>query len=296
MPKYRLPLVTRRDLLALIAASGATSTFSSLGCHGSTSSSPSSSAGAGYFTPEERSILGALADAVIPPDDAPGASALGAVDYIETLLTAFEQSTPPIFGGGPYSGRTPLPNDQGGASGTSPPDDFSNFLQLDRVAQRAWMLRIYGSSGVPGGGPNDAIVGPVVGLRDAVASAISQAQQSLPPNVAPGALTADEGAALLASIDKATQATLIELVLEGAFTAPEYGGNANAAGWAMVYFEGDSQPYGYSTYDTTTGMYVEHPQSPCSTANPGPDPMPMDANTEQMVSTAFLFLGGTVFS
>jgi hypothetical protein len=158
------------------------------------------------------------------------------------------------------------------------------------------MLRIYGSSGVQGGGPNDAITGPVIGLREAVAKAISQAQTAIPANVAPSALTADQLVTLLDVLDDATEATLIELVLEGAFTAPEYGGNANRAGWAMTYFEGDSQPYGYSTWDATTYAYVEHPEAPCSTANPGADPMAMTAATEQLLSTAFSFLGGKVFS
>jgi gluconate 2-dehydrogenase subunit 3-like protein len=295
VPKYQLPFVTRRELLVWIGATSATSALTSIGCSSSVPPPTPLPATNPFLSEPERAVLGALADAVLPPDDAPGGNALGAVDYIEKLLTAFSEETPLVYAGGPYSGRTPLPNDDGGASSTSPPDEFSIFLPLDRVAERAWRLRIFGSSGVPGGGPNDAILGPVVGLREAVERAIAQAQAAAPPNVAFGDLTAEQRASLLFALDKETQSTLIELILEGSFTAPEYGGNAGLAGWKMTYFEGDSMPYGYSTYDTTTGKYVEHPEAPCSTPNPGPDPMPMDAATEQLVSSTFLLLGGKVF-
>jgi hypothetical protein len=294
VPKYQLPFVTRRELLVWIGASGATSALGAVGCSSSSSISPLPKAPA-FLSETERTVLGALADAVLPPDDAPGGNALGAVDYIEQLLTAFAEDTPLIYGGGPYSGRTPLPTAGGEASTSFPPDAFSTFLPLDRVAERAWKLRIFGSSGVPGGGPNDAILGPIVGLRESVEHAIAEAQAAAPPNVSFSELTAEQRASLLFALDKTTQAAIIELVLEGSFTSPEYGGNKDLAGWKMTYFEGDSMPYGYSTFDATTGNNNEHPAHPCSTPNPGPDPMPMDAATESLVSSVFVLLGGKVF-
>jgi hypothetical protein len=330
VPKLRLPFVTRREMLAWMGVAGATSALATTEC--SSSSAPSVMPVAttppkpipAYFTSQERTVLGVLADAVLPPDDAPGGNALGAVDYIENLLTAFERDTPFIFAGGPYSGRAPVPNSDGSPSGVSPPDDFSSFLPLDRVALRAWQLIIYGSSGVPGGGPNDNIpgpgagpasygwsgvtggglanaattgpgTGPVIGLRDAVASAIKQAEAALPVGVAIDSVNASQGAALLTALDATTQSTIIELVLEGCFTAPEYGGNKNQAGWTMMYFEGDSQPYGYSTYDETTSKYIDHADHPCASANPGTDPMPMDTATETLLGLAFGVLGGKTF-
>ena len=233
VPKYHLPFVTRRELLGWIGVTSATSALGSLGCTSSASPAPPPPLNP-FLSDAQRAVLGALADAVLPPDDAPGGNALGAIDYIEKLLTAFREDPPMIHAGGPYSGRTALPNDDGGASSTSPPDEFSTFLPLDRVAERAWRLRIFGSSGVPGGGPNDAILGPVVGLREAIERALAQAQAALPPHVAIGDLTADQRASLLFSLDKETQSTIIELVLEGCFTAPEYGGNAGLAGWKMT--------------------------------------------------------------
>jgi hypothetical protein len=329
--------VARRSVLAWVGAAGATSALGSFACHSNpalpTAAAPPAPAPPAptptppappYFTADERAILGVLADAVIPPDDTPGGNALGAVDYIENLLTAFATATPLIYVGGPYSGRDPIPTSDGAASNQFPSDSFSNFLPLDRVAQRAWQLYIYGSSGVPGGGPNDNITGmgagpvsygwsgvagegvaetattgpgtgPVIGLRDAVASAIKQAQAAVPAGVAVDALTGAQEAMILAALDPMTQSTIIELVLEGCFTAPEYGGNKGLAGWDLCYFEGDSQPYGYSSYDESTGAYIDHPTHPCASPNPGSDPMPMSSSTELLIGLAITALGGKTF-
>jgi hypothetical protein len=304
MRRRNLPVMGRRELLRWAGAASASTLVPAAGCSGSPAATPGGAptvantpAPQPHFSPEDAEILNALADAVLPPDDAPGGSALGVVSYIETLLTAFDSSPPMIYAGGPYSGREATPAADGTPSGTFPPDEFSNFLPLDRVQTKAWQLRIFGSAGVTGGGPNDAVagVGPVVGLQEAVATAIMLAKAAVPPNVALADLTQDEKTSMLNSLDKVTQATLIELVLEGAFTAPEYGGNTNQAGWKMVYFEGDSQPLGYSWYDTTKNAYAEDPEHPVSTENPYPDPMPMDAATEQLIGAVISILGGTVF-
>lgn len=79
---------------------------------------------AGVFTPEERALLAAFADVVLPPDDQPGGAALGAVEYIERLVTAFDDAAPPIFAGGPFRA------------------DFASFVELDRVADRVWRDRV----------------------------------------------------------------------------------------------------------------------------------------------------------
>jgi hypothetical protein len=85
---------------------------------------------------------------------------------------------------------------------------------------------------------------------------------------------------------------LMDLVAEAAFAPPEYGGNPDGAGWAMVHFEGDSQPLGYSLYDLSTGSYRE--RAPVS----GPaasDPEPMDDDTRAFVTLVVTFLGGEEF-
>lgn len=281
--------VTRRDLLKWAGATGAAVTLPvlPLGCK---SSGTTSSA---FFSPAEKNAIGALADAVIPPDDTPGGALLGAADYIEQLLTAFDVTPPMIFAGGPYSGRQPFVDGNGAPSTNFPPDDFLTFLPLDRVTERAWRLRIYGSSGVDGGGPNDAVLGPIQGLRDQVKSLLATAMGlSTTPleTLDPSTLKS-----IFLSIDPALRGVFIDLVLESSFGAPEYGGNKAAAGWALCNYEGDSQPLGYSLFDVATGTYKERPDAPMSTANPGPDPAPMDAATKSLILTVVGVTGGKSF-
>ncbi len=101
---------------------------------------------------------------------------------------------------------------------------------------------------------------------------------------------------MLGGIDRTTLSTLTDLVLEAAFTAPEYGGNPNLAGWQMCNFEGDSQPVGYSWFDPSTNTFSEDPNHPVSTPNPYPDPMPVDATTEAFIGMVISALGGKTFS
>src|SRR5689334_3394822 len=121
-----------------------------------------------FFTPHERRTLQALCDRIIPPDDGtPGGRALGAARYIERLLTAFDHRTPLIFAGGPYSGRNPFPNnDTGTASRMHPRDAFRHFIPLTREQDLRWRAELFGSAHVPGADFNDALLGPLPGLRD----------------------------------------------------------------------------------------------------------------------------------
>src|SRR3954469_22269706 len=103
------------------------------------SSSDADDAPATFFTSEERRDLGALANYVIPPEgSSPGGADLGAVPYIERLLTAFDVDPPAIFADGPFSGRKPTPDGYGAAN------DFARFTTLDRVQEKAWRIRLYG--------------------------------------------------------------------------------------------------------------------------------------------------------
>ncbi len=281
--------VTRRVFLRFVGA-GAVVALSPLpGC---TPSNP-------YGSPPPNSIfddtewrtLGALADAVLPPDDQPGGAALGAGWYINTLLTAFDYDPPAIHAGGPFSGRHPYPNATGGtASQSFPPDDFATFMPLSRVAEKAWRLRLLGSAGVPGGGPNDGVTGPVIGLRDVVKNGIAQAIQNAPEGTPIEQLTADQRTTLFGSLDKDFQQAFAELVVEAALSAPEYGGNGQLGGWNMVHIDGDTQPLGYSVWDGATSSYVE--RLPVSTADTGPDVDPMDDDTLKYVEIITTTLGG----
>lgn len=228
---------------------------------------------------EERRVLAALADAVLPPDDAPGGSALGTVEYVEQLLGAFEGGGPLVFAGGPYSGRMPYGDAMGGASNRFPDNDFLRFVPLDRVTEAAWRLRLYGSADEPG-------------LFDRVREILAHALEVTP--APPEELDADQRAALLARLDQDSIDLLVDLVTEACFSAPEYGGNKGGAGWRLCHFEGDVQPLGYSMFDLRTGGYRERADAPVSTPSTS-DPEPMDDDTRELVTLIVEVLGGEEF-
>jgi hypothetical protein len=246
----------------------------------------------GFFTQAERDALGALANAVLPPDDTPGGKDLGAVQYIEKLCTAFDGADathpPAIYGGGPFSGRAPFADDQGNPSTNFPPNSFATFLFLDHVKDTGWRLAIQGPSatliqpnvGVPvGGGTTASSVPAIIGLRDRMKAGIADAIKSS-VDLGFGELTTLSQTDLIAFLNK-LEATfrdlLIDLVQQACFCPPEYGGNLNMGGWKLAHFEGDQQPLGYSVWSTAQNKYVERADAPMSTAG-GPDPEPLSAD------------------
>ncbi len=260
----------------------ATLLASSPGCKGS-------SAASGLFSDEQRTALRTFADVVIPPDDEPGGADLGAVPYIERLLTAFDgNDTPAIFAGGPFSGRQPFPDASGHASTNFPTSDFADLIELDRVSEASWRLRILGSPGLSNGGPNQKLTGAIASLRDQLVSGLDAAISSADPPLAQQ--SPDDREATFNAQPPAFKNLIIELVTEAAFAAPEYGGNIGLAGWKMCHFEGDSQPLGYSQWDG--GKHVERPESPLSTANPGPDVAPISPDVDQLLKLVIAFIGG----
>src|SRR5215831_13012819 len=122
--------LSRRGLLRMAGAAASATILA--GCSDSESITP---APAPFFSADERAAAIALADVVLPPDDQPGGGALGVADYIEKLFSAFTfgEDPPPVFAGGPFSGRTPFADDTGKPSSNFPPNDFATFLPMDRV-------------------------------------------------------------------------------------------------------------------------------------------------------------------
>jgi Gluconate 2-dehydrogenase subunit 3 len=216
------------------------------------------------FNDAQRRLLAGFAEIIFP-----GAVKLGAVEYIDTLMTAFETNPPKIYASGPYSNRQPF-SDNGKITSNFSENSFATFMSLTRHQEAAWRYKLYGSKGLPGGGPNDRLLGDQKGLREILSQGLHQAlaknREPLPHLTLGGAKSLFNSAT-----DKEFQQSLTELVLEGCFAAPEYGGNKKQAGWQMVQFEGDSQPLGYSMYDENRKIYVERPDSPLSTPNPVPD-------------------------
>ncbi len=243
-----------------------------------------------FFTAHERATLEALVDRIIPPDQDPGASALGAADYIEKLLTALDHRWSSIFAGGPFSNRNPYPNyDNGTAESRHPHDHFRRFLSLTRTQQLFWQAQLFGSATVPEMAALDAqFSAPLVGLRDVyrqgLAAVDAKANQLFAADFID--LTPAMQDTVFDAVDSSSPAdqrrsqtsgntlnfigVLITHTLEGCFGAPEYGGNRDTLGWQMIGLEGDSQPLGFSIYSLATQSYNDRPDGmhPMSAPNP----------------------------
>jgi len=263
-------MLSRRDLLRWLGVAAVVSKLPAC----STSSRPRTS----VFTAAQLAMLNGFADVIIPVDDEPGGSSLGVVAYIDNLLGAFSSTdasdTPPIYAGGPFSGRTT------DAAGDAVANDFETFIELDRVLDYAWRVQLLGSGGV-GGAPNDALLGPVVAMKDQLTAGLDMAQTVMSGK--------PDYAFIFDAMTPDFQQLVFDLVTQAAWAAPEYGGNPDLAGWAMVHFEGDSLPLGYSQWNGTG--YDERPDSPMSTANPS-DPEPMTSDVAALLDEVVSALGG----
>jgi len=264
-----------------------------------------------FFTGHEFATLAALCDRVIPPDHDPGARALGAAHYIERMLTAFDHRVPLVFAGGPFSNRNPFPdNDDGTPSRRRPKNAFRHFIPPTRVQELRWRAELFGSAKVPGADFNDAVLGPLTGLRaiyrqslrrvDKTARAMhGKAFVRLEPaeQDAVFALLDSGPASVRFAPDPRRGVTFIDLLvehtLEGCFAAPEYGGNRRLGGWRMLGIEGDDQPLGYSIFSRAKGDYVERPDHPMSTPNPDEvaAPRPITPDAEKVQDTIIALTG-----
>ncbi len=239
-------------------------------------------------------MLAACADAIYPPDDTgPGASGLGAVDFIDNLLTAFEHDPPRIHAAGPFSDRNPFVAADGSPSSRFPSDEFLEYLPLNRVQRAGWQLRLYGSRGTPGGGPNDAVLGPVIGLRDLLRDGIQHAIEMFPMPIDQINDVALQAIYDFLPDDARAQVEL--LVLQSLFSLPEYGGNRGSGGWRLIHFDGDSMPLGYTYIDPATGAIRDRPDAPVIGPETRPDPDPMDDETIGLFRAATAVLGGKAF-
>jgi hypothetical protein len=173
---------------------------------------------------EQHRTVEAACERLIPAHgEHPGARALGVADYVDGLLGAFTVDPPRIWAGGPYSGRF------GGDAG------FGRFLTLSPLEELAWRTRIEGSRGIP----EREFNGPVTGWQEEYRRGIGTLGDDF------AALTTEEQDARLDAVPE-FRALLYRHACEGAYAAPEYGGNRDGAAWRAVRFPGDVQPRGYS--------------------------------------------------
>jgi hypothetical protein len=249
-----------------------------------------------FFDAAQWAAIDAATDVVLP-----GARAAMAVRYIDGLLGAFEVAPPAIFGGGPFSGRAPLPGPDGGPSPDLPPDAFAQFLPMSRVRVIAWRARLFGTAQTHGADFNDAVLGATIGWRDVYAGALA-ALEAAAAHITAGArfvdLGPDDQQLALGDADAAVPGFLslfVEHTIEGTFAAPEYGGNASLAGWQMARYDGDSAPLGHAFYDLAAGAYRDRPDQPTSIASPGDGPEDFDPDVVKLITVAALGSGGMVF-
>jgi hypothetical protein len=184
----------------------------------------------------------------------------------------------PIFAGGPFSGRTPFPDPSAGTpSPRYPRDAFLDFVPLPRVKRLAWRVRLDGADAVP-----EVAQNPLARSRSDVdmrrryreglalvenlsAERFARSFTDLSP------AEQDQVLATLQMRNPAFSNLLVEHTIEGLLCAPEYGGNRGGMGWALVGFDGDSQPLGYTIYDEVAGVYRERDDKPNSAPNPDED-------------------------
>jgi hypothetical protein len=177
-----------------------------------------------FFTNDEYRVIDAACERLIPGIAGhPGASALGVADYIDGLLAAFTVDPPRIWGGGPFSGR------YGGDA------SFGQFLRLSRLEELAWRTRIEGSRGIPERELNGQVKGWQQEYRDGIAALGADFPEA----------SAEEQDTRL-DADPEFKQLLYAHACEGAYGAPEYGGNRDLAGWGAIGFPGDLQPRGYT--------------------------------------------------
>jgi hypothetical protein len=182
-----------------------------------------------YFDPESYAAVEAACERLIPPVSGhPGATVLGVADYIDGLLGAFAVDPPRIWAGGPFSGR------HGGEA------EFAVFLRLSRLEDLAWRTRIEGSQGIAERELNGPVRGWQQEYRDGIAA--------LGPDFT--AIAGDEQDVRLDAVPEFKQ-LLYGHACEGAYGAPEYGGNRDLAGWRSIGFPGDAQPRGYTDEEVT---------------------------------------------
>ncbi len=177
-----------------------------------------------WLTEHEHAVIAAAADRLIPPhDEHPGGAALGVADYIDGLLGAFEFDPPRIWAGGPFSGRA-------GGEGR-----FDQFMDLSPLEALAWRTRIEGSKGMVERERNGALIGWQQQYRNGIA-ALGRDFCDVAPEEQDTRLDQH----------REFKALLYAHACEGAYAAPEYGGNRGLRGWAAIQYNGDVQPRGYT--------------------------------------------------
>jgi hypothetical protein len=147
----------------------------------------------------------------------PGAREARVVDYVDRLLSAFDEDPPAIFAGAPWSNRH--------ASGA---DHLKKFVPLVERQEKAWRKRIKQLRKQVGAAVVALDKGAVAdGYKDFVSAPTTEQDKLLTD---------------LADVRE----VLFGLTIDAMYSVPEYGGNHNLAGWHEIGWPGDIQPVGYT--------------------------------------------------
>ncbi len=183
-----------------------------------------------WLTDDEHRTLAAALDCVIPGDGvSPGAGEVGGADYVDQLLGAFVFDPPHIWAGGPFSGR------HGGDA------SFGQWLQLGRVEELAWRMRIEGSQGLA----EREFNGPLIGWQEQYRAGLAL----LGPDFVD--LDPTEQVTRVRSADRSFRTLLFTHACESLYADQTYGGNRDDAAWAAIDFAGDVQPRGWTDDEVT---------------------------------------------
>jgi hypothetical protein len=182
----------------------------------------------------ERAVLDAATARLVPgPHDdphetEPGAREAKAADYIVGLLGALDVHPPVIYAGGPFS-------DRAGAEH----DDMAHFLPLNHALRDHWRARLA-----------ELVAAYHAGLAklDELAGGDFAAA---PPADQDVALAENPEVDHLPAENSGFTDLLFQHTIEGCYSVPEYGGNADGALWETIEFPGDVQPRGYDDHEVT---------------------------------------------
>ena len=174
-----------------------------------------------YLSSHQAAVLDAATRRLVPgPEDSsrettPGAHEANVVRYLDIMLSAFAFSPAKVHAGGPWSDRA------GGSQ-----DFMANFVPLDRAQNYAWQQRI-------------------ANLRTQYTNGIALLDQLAGGDFSTASQTKQDSILTTGQAVSFTQ-VLFGHTIEGMYSVPEYGGNANLVGWRAIKWPGDIQPRGYT--------------------------------------------------
>lgn len=300
-PAYRDLVIRRRTVLKWMSAAGATLALPFVqGCSDGSDSVVvvTPELPPRFLTAQQRAILEALANAILPDDATVGAVKAGAVEYIDRYLAAFSVDVPDIFRSGPFSGREPFPDAATGAASESFPENgFLRVLPMSRMQELAFRQEFFGSDAIDNGTINAPIVENWPGLHALYEQALTQLDGAASDAGVPdfSQLSEEQQLSAYDQTDERFRSLFIDHLAEGMFSAPEYGGNIDLVAWRDYHYDGDSQPLGHTLFDSVAQVLYDRADSPNQTIDDDAFEDPMSDAVLEFVGLVARIQGGKQF-